>query len=102
MIEDHLRLDLPTITMNPQRGVVIKQSMSGSLLSLRDRLLEERARIELALKNPSAILASQALNDFSSVNGRLDEIIELPPPEPKGMFPLNVGFGRGKRQFFRV
>lgn len=77
--------------MNPQRGVVIKQSMSGSLLSLRDRLLEERARIELALSNPSAVVISQALLESSSSNGRLDDIVELPSSEPKGMFLCWIG-----------
>lgn len=60
--------------------------MSGSLLSLRDRLLEERARVELALKNPGAVVIPLALTAGSGINGHLDEIVELPSAEPKGTF----------------
>lgn len=60
--------------------------MSGSLLSLRDRLLEERALVELALKNPGVVVIPLTLTADSGIDGQLDDIVDLSYAEPKGTF----------------
>ena len=55
--------------MQPQKAVVLRQSMSASLYQLSDRLRDERARIERALKNPDLVVISEPSTPRSLANG---------------------------------
>ena len=76
--------------MNPQRAVVARQSMSASLQNLRDRINDERARIERALKNPGAVMIPKSASEPTTPLKLSSEVIDVPRQEPKSTTRLVI------------
>lgn len=80
----HFHLTSHSLDMNPQRDIRARQSMSSALQGIRERLLDERARIEHALKNPSSVVLPTSFLRGGALSGRVDEIVDVPAVETKG------------------
>jgi hypothetical protein len=57
--------------------------MSASLQNLRDRINDERARIERALKNPGAVMIPKSASEPTTPLKLSSEVIDVPRQEPK-------------------